>query len=71
MQSPERTEIRVFDHSEGPKDKGIRRYIWLENYDYVLILQRRKKAFFWITAFYVDIEWKRKDLRKRFAERVQ
>jgi hypothetical protein len=71
MESPERMEIRVFDHSEGSKDKGIRRYIWLEDYDYVLILQRRKKAFFWITAFYVDMEWKRKDLRKRFAERVQ
>jgi hypothetical protein len=71
MESPERMEIRVFDHFEGPRDKGIRRYIWLEDYDYVLILQRRKKAFFWITAFYMDVEWKRKDLRKRFAESTQ
>lgn len=70
MESPERSEIKVFDYVEGPKDKGIRRYIWLDEYDYVLILQRKKKAFYWITAFYVDTRWKREDMKKRFVERV-
>jgi len=69
MESPPRLEIKVFDYLEGPKDKGIRRYIWLEGYDYVLILQHRKSAFYWITAFYVDTGWKRKDLEKRFEEK--
>ena len=70
MESPPRSEILVFDHSEGPKDKGARRYIWLEQYDYVLILQKKKKAFFWVTAFYIDSEWKRKDLRNKFTEKL-
>jgi hypothetical protein len=70
MESPERSEIKVFDYVEGPKDRGIRRYIWLDEYDYVLILQRKKKAFYWITAFYVDTRWKREDMNKRFVERV-
>jgi hypothetical protein len=71
MESPPRFEILVFDHIEGPKDKGTRRYIWLEKFDYVLILQRRKKAFYWLTAFFVDGNRKRKDLRRKFEERTQ
>ncbi|MCX5867704.1 MAG: hypothetical protein NT009_09575 [Proteobacteria bacterium] len=70
MESPDRVEIKVFDHEEGPKDKGIRRYIWLENHDYVLIFQK-KKVLFWITAFYIDKNGQREDLRKRYEERVQ
>jgi len=70
MESPPRSEILVFDHSEGPKDKGQRRYIWLEQFGYVLILQKKKRTFFWVTAFYIDSEWKRRDLRKRFLERL-
>jgi len=70
MESSQRPEIKVFDYVEGQKDKGIRRYIWLEGYDYVLILQRKKKAFYWVTAFYTDIEWKREDMRKRFSNRL-
>jgi hypothetical protein len=66
MESPQRLELKVFDYMEGPKDKGIRRYIWLDKYDYVLILQHRGNTFYWITAFYVDADWKRKDLEKRF-----
>jgi hypothetical protein len=58
MESPPRSEILVFDHLEGPKDKGARRYIWLEQFDYVLILQKKKRAFFWVTAFYIDSERK-------------
>lgn len=71
MESPPRIEILVFDYFEGPKDKGIRTYIWLEKFDYVLILQRKKNAFYWITAFFVDGNRKRKDLRKKFEERSQ
>jgi hypothetical protein len=54
MESPPRLEILVFDYFEGPKNKGIRRYIWLERFNYVLILQKRKIAFYLIAAFYVE-----------------
>lgn len=69
METAERPEIKVFNHAEGPSDKGIRTYIWLEKYGYALILQRKKKAFFWVTAFYVDAKWKKEDLERRYKER--
>jgi len=71
MESADITEIRVFDYDHGTKDAGVRRYIWLAEYDYVLILQRKKKVLFWITAYYVDSEGGRKDLSRRYEKRLQ
>jgi hypothetical protein len=70
MESPERSEIKVFDYDNGTKDIGVRRYIWLAEYDYVLILQRKKKALFWITTYYVDSEGRRRDLSRRYEKRL-
>ena len=70
MENQQRPEIMVFDYQEGPKDKGLRRYIWLEQYNYAVVLQHRKNTYFWITAFYIDSEWKREDLRKRYEQRT-
>ena len=70
MESPERTEIKVFDYDHGTRDIGVRRYIWLAEYDYVLILQRKKKALFWVTAYYVDSEGGRNDLSRRYEKRL-
>jgi len=71
MESPERSEIKVFDYDHGVKDFGVRCYIWLAEYDYVLILQKKKKALFWVTAYYVDSERGRKDLTRRYEKRLQ
>ena len=71
MESPERVEIKVFDYDHGVKDTGVRRYIWLAEYDYVLILQKKKKALFWVTAYYVGTERGRKDLTRRYEKRLQ
>jgi hypothetical protein len=70
LESPERTEIRVFDYDHGTKDIGVRRYLWLAKYDYVLVLQRKKKTLFWITAYYVDSEGRRRDLSRRYGKRL-
>jgi hypothetical protein len=70
LESPPRSEIKVFDFDEGPKDTGIRRYIWLEASDYALVLQRKKQVYHWVTAFCVTSNWKRTDLRKRYENRV-
>jgi len=70
MESEERVELKIFDYDHGPRDKGIRRYIWLEDLDYVLILQRKGKIYIWITAYYVDYEGTRKKLAKRYVNRV-
>jgi len=66
----QRIEIKVFDYDHGTKDIGVRRYIWLAEYDYVLILQKKKKALFWITAYYVDSEGGRRDLSRRYEKRA-
>ena len=68
FESPTRTEIKVFDYDHGSKDIGIRRYVWLEDYDYALILKRRGNKYFWVTAFYVK-KWKKKDLYRRYRNR--
>lgn len=69
MESHDRSEIKVWQYQEGSADKGVRTYIWLENYDYALILQRKKRVFYWVTAFYVD-SWKKKELRRKFECKV-
>ncbi|MEW6419542.1 MAG: hypothetical protein AB1480_15750 [Nitrospirota bacterium] len=69
MESPERPEIKVWQYREGTADKGLRTYIWLEDYEYALILQRKRKVFYWVTAFYVEA-WKQRDLRRKYESRV-
>jgi len=69
MENHERTEIKVWQYREGTADKGLRTYIWLENYHYALILQRKKKVYYWITAFYVE-PWKEKELKRKYENRL-
>lgn len=69
MESTERPEVKVWQYREGTADRGLRTYIWLENYNYALILQRKKNVFYWVTAFYVE-SWKQRDLRRRYENRV-
>ena len=70
MESPERSEIKVWQYQEGTSDKGIRTYIWLPEYDYILILQRKKNLLFWITAYYLESERARQGLQKKYEKRV-
>lgn len=70
LESPPRSEIRVFDCDHGAKDKGIRRYVWLHNHDYALVPVKRKKTFVWITAYHVGSERGRADLHHRYEERA-
>jgi hypothetical protein len=71
MESPKKSEIKVFDYDHGKKDVGVRRYIWLVEYDYVLIFQKKKNVLFWITAYYVDLNREREDLSKRYEKRLK
>lgn len=69
MEYPEMPDIKVWQYQEGTADKGIRTYIWLEKYNYALVLQRKKNVFYWVTAFYVEL-WKQRDLRKKYENRL-
>jgi hypothetical protein len=70
MESPKRAEIKLFDYDHGLTRKSIRRYIWLEEYDYVVILQRKRNVYFWVTAYYVDSKGRRVDLNRRYKKRL-
>jgi hypothetical protein len=76
------TENETTDHvlvwefeDETRKGKIPRTYLWLKNWDYVVILEKHAKSkgdiFMLITSFYVDIPAKRKDLESRYDRRLK
>jgi hypothetical protein len=68
-------EIKVWDFEEAERSNVVRRYIWLEEYDFVVILEHQTKSFGDIfmlrTAFTVEYEGKRKDLESRYERRIK
>lgn len=70
MEGGARAEIKVFDYDHGAKDKGMRRYIWIEDYRYALVFQEKKGKFCWLTAYYVT-KGGEIDLTNRYMNRVQ
>jgi hypothetical protein len=62
-------EVLDWDYEEG--DGSIHTYVWLENFDYLIVMkkypngQRRL-----ITAYYLDYEHTRRKLRKKYEKRV-
>jgi hypothetical protein len=63
--------VKVWDFKEATG--RLRTYVWLEDWDYVIILEKREQRkgqiFFLITAFYVDGDSKRRNLRSKFNKR--
>lgn len=63
--------VRVWDYLEG--SNRIRTYLWLQNWDYVVILekreQRRGPVAFLVTAYYVEGDSTRKKLLKKWNYR--
>lgn len=70
IESLSRSEILFFDYFEGSSDKGIRRYIWLKDYDYVVILQQNKTLYALVTAYYVKEKGYRKTLQRKYENRL-
>lgn len=63
--------IKTWNYLES--NGKVRVYLWLEHYDYVVVLEKnkggRKHLVVLITAFYVE-DWKRKDLERRYQKRI-
>jgi len=64
-------EVKVWDFREG---RGkIRVYLWLEEWDYVVVLAKRKISFgnaiFLVTAYYVDGDYQRRVLQRKYSNR--
>jgi len=60
-------EIRIWESRENGR---INVYLWLENFDYVVIIQKRRNVAFLITAYFVEGESSRRNLRRKFANRI-
>ena len=64
--------VKVWDYQEGKK--RVRTYIWLESWDYVIILERRQTRkggiAFLLTAFHVDGPSRRRNLLRRYENRL-
>ncbi|MFW2590666.1 hypothetical protein ACN5PC_01960 [Aliarcobacter butzleri] len=60
-------DIKLFYHQESNEHKDIRLYLWLEDYDFVVILQKLgKSSSFLVTSFYIDRDGKREEYLKRY-----
>jgi len=63
-----REEVVEFDYLEA---RGtVRTYLWLRSYDYVVILEKKKKVAFLVTAYNVDNDWEREKLNKKYRKRL-
>ncbi|MFA5670777.1 MAG: hypothetical protein WC967_16205 [Balneolaceae bacterium] len=68
--------VKVWDNQEADKKKGIRTYIWLENLDYLIILQRTflKKnnieVMNIITTFHIDGPSYRRKVFGKWQKRI-
>lgn len=68
----ESAEVVEFDYEEGTGE--VRRYLWLTECDYLVVLAKRSKgghdaAFFLITAFYLDGPSSRRRIQRKFEQR--
>lgn len=61
--------VTVFDYEEG--NGRIRSYIWAQAFDYVVILEKKQRVAFLITAYDVDNDATRKDLERKYKKRIQ
>lgn len=58
-----REEVVVFDYEEG--NRRLRRYVWLKDDDYVVVLEHKGDRLFLVTAYFIDYEGKRRQLERR------
>lgn len=63
-------EVKVWDYRE--KNKKIRTYLWLESWDYVIVLEKRRNKSFviLITAYYVEGPSTVRNLNQKYADRI-
>jgi hypothetical protein len=58
--------VSYFYHQENNAKKNIRLYLWAENHDFVVILQKLgRSSSILVTSFYIDHPHKKSDYKKR------
>lgn len=69
IENPDEAEVLAWDYLEG--NGGIRTYIWLKHFDFVVIMKKYpdgKRRL--ITSFFVDKDYNRKDLERKCANSI-
>jgi len=63
-------DVLSWDYEEG--DQTIKTYIWIKDYDFVVIMKRYPKGKRrLITSFYIDETYKREDFERKYASRIK
>jgi len=60
--------IKCWEFEE--KNKRIRIYIWLEVFNYVVIIEKRKRSAYLVSAFHVSGESSRLRLSRKYLKRI-
>lgn len=72
LQNSKNVEVKVWNYEE--QHGRVRTYVWLENFDYLVILQQRKvgarQAAFLITAYHVGGDSTRRSLQRKYSNRI-
>lgn len=70
IENPAKPDVLAWDYEEG--DRTIKTYIWLKEEGFVVIMKKYptgKRRL--ITSFYVDVEYKRGDFKRKYASRIK
>jgi len=68
IENSDRPEIKEWEYLE--KGKKVRVYLWVEDHDYVVVLERKGNRCFLVTAYYVEGESTRRRLRRKYEKRL-
>ena len=61
--------VKHWNYKEG--DGTIKTYVWLEDFDYVIVLKRMPDSSRrLITSFHVDFANKKRDLARKYSQRL-
>ncbi|MFC1701284.1 hypothetical protein ACFL1J_00815 [Pseudomonadota bacterium] len=69
IDQPSRPEVLAWDHLEG--DGSTKTYVWLEDYDFVVIMKKfpdgTRRI---ITSFWVEYEHTKRKFRRKYSKRL-
>jgi hypothetical protein len=70
IEHPDKPEVLAWDYEEG--DKDIHTYIWLHQFDFVVIMKKypggSRRL---ITSFWIEYSHKKGKLRKKYEQRIR
>ena len=70
VEYPSDSELLCWDYLEG--DGSIKTYVWLKDLDFVVIMKKLDNGSRrLITSFHLDSEFKKKDLERKYENRIK